>query len=89
MTDSEYGKLLKCFRVHIVIIFIGIWYILSHLFRKLIYHWMKTIKTPIVHCPSVLSSSGSTIRHIDNYFKLIAEAERQLIYKLHHAVTNR
>jgi len=46
---------------------------------------MKTIKTQCpLSCPVVVVQSD-----IDNYFKLIAEAEQQLIYKLHHAVTNR
>jgi len=63
-SDREYHNLLNYFRVHVIIIFIGIWYILGHLFRTLIYHWMKT-KHKIMS--TVLSSTGSTIGHIDNW----------------------
>jgi hypothetical protein len=36
ITDSEYiyNHLLNCFRVHVIIIFIGILYILGHLWRR-------------------------------------------------------
>jgi len=64
------------------------WYNLVH-FKSFISQIDLPLNQNKTLMSTVLSSSGSKIRHIDNYFKLIAEAEQQLIYKLHLAVTNK